>query len=124
MKSAHDGFTLLEVVIALAILAIAAAGLTAAAQQSLAQAGILEQKTFASWVAQNRMAEIRGAHKLPDIGTTHDKVKMAGREWAVSVTVEQTPNPDIRRMDIAVALSQSSTHHPSPMHLIGFMGRQ
>ncbi len=99
----RHGFTLIEVVVALTILAVAAAGLSAAAQQGAAQLATLEQKMLAEMVAQNHLAQLRATREWPELGRRSDTVTMANREWQLRREIVATPNPDIRRVHLEVA---------------------
>ncbi len=100
------GFTLLEVLIAVAILAVALAATTRAA--SLATDGTLEtrHRLLATWAAENRVAELRARSIFPAIATTRLTTEQGGLTLAVEETVTDTPNPAIRRVDLAVTLAR------------------
>lgn len=97
------GFTLIEILIAVAILAIALAATSRSA--SLATDGALEtrERLLATWAAQNRVAELRARRIFPAAATTRLSARQAGLPLTLQETVTQTPNPTIRRVDIAVA---------------------
>ena len=97
------GFTLIEILVAVAILAIALAATSRAA--SLATDGALEtrQRLLATWAAQNRVAELRARRIFPAAATTRLATEQAGLALVVQETVSETPNPTIRRVDLAVA---------------------
>ena len=97
------GFTLVEILIAVAILAIALAATTRAA--SLATDGALEtrQRLLATWAAQNRVAEIRARRLFPAVAATRLTTEEAGLALVIDEAVTETPNVAIRRVDLAVA---------------------
>jgi general secretion pathway protein I len=97
------GFTLIEVLVAVAILAVALAATTRAA--SVATDGALEtrQRLLATWAAENRIAEIRARRIFPAVATTRYNATQGGLDLAVDETVAETPNSLIRRVDLAVA---------------------
>ena len=103
------GFTLLEALVALAILAI---GLSAAmraigvATQSTAE---LRQRQLAEWVAQNRLAEIRALHLFPDTGADEGRVDQGGETFRWHIDVKPTPNATFRRVDIKVYSADVAT---------------
>ena len=99
----NAGFTLLEILVAVAILAVALAATTRAA--SLATDGALQtrQRLLATWAAQNRVAEIRARGVFPPAATTRLEAQQAGLALVLEETVADTPNPAIRRVELAVA---------------------
>lgn len=120
-----SGFTLIEVMIALAVFAIVAAALVKNAALTVKQTRIIEEKSIAYWVAENRLAELRAKPKndenFPQTGTNTDTVKMAGRSWDVTVDVASTDNKYMRRVKVSVAASQNSDQQVAS--LVGFLGR-
>lgn len=101
--SRSNGFTLLEVMIALAVLSVCSAGLITAVSQTVRQGGRLEEKTLATWVANNRIAEMRATRTYPRIGRETGTAVMAGREWALDIQTFRTPERDLRRVEVGVA---------------------
>ena len=98
----HKGFTLLELLVALAILSIVA--LTALKNNSsmIANASYLQDKTLAHWVAMNKVAELRLAGQLVVGGGQEGKAVMADRRWHWRVTGKATQDPDIQLVNIEV----------------------
>lgn len=96
------GFTLIEILVAVAILAVALAATTRAA--SLATDGTLEtrQRLLATWAAQNRVAELRARRIFPALSTTRLTTTQGGLDLVIDEAVSETPNPAIRRVDLAV----------------------
>ena len=97
------GFTLIEILVAVAILAIALAATSRSA--SLATDGALQtrQRLLATWAAQNRVAELRARRLFPSAATTQISAEQAGLPMTLRETVSETPNPTIRRVDLIVA---------------------
>jgi general secretion pathway protein I len=97
------GFTLIEILVAVAILAVALAATTRAA--SLATDGTLEtrQRLLATWAAQNRVAELRARRIFPATASTRLSTEQGGMALVIDETVSDTPNPTIRRVDLAIA---------------------
>jgi general secretion pathway protein I len=96
------GFTLIEVLVALAILAVALAAALRSA--SLAADGTLElkERLLATWVAQNRVAEYTARPLWPEIGTRSGQAEQGGVAFSWRETVTATPNPRFRRVEVAV----------------------
>lgn len=97
------GFTLIEILVAVAILAVALAATMRAA--SVATDGALEtrQRLLATWAAQNRVAELRARRVFPDVGGAKSSAEQGGLALAIDENVATTPNPTIRRVDLAVS---------------------
>jgi general secretion pathway protein I len=97
------GFTLIEVLVALAIVAIGMAAVLEALTSSANTAVYLQDKTFAEWVALNRLETVRLSGTVPGTGTSSDKTDYAGRSWEWQQKVTQVPRiPDIRQIEIDV----------------------
>ncbi len=75
------GFSLVEVLIALAVLALALSALIGASGSAARNTAQLQEKTFAHWVAMNKMEEIRLSGIFPELGIKEGKSTMVGREW-------------------------------------------
>ena len=90
-------------VVAVAILAVALAATTRAA--SVATDGALEtrQRLLATWAAENRFAELRARRIFPAAGASRFTTTEGGLELVIDEGVSDTPNPVIRRVDLAVA---------------------
>lgn len=96
------GFTLLEVVVALLVVAL---GLAAAVQlTTLAASNLvtLQRKTLADWVAMNRLAALRTAASLPAAGSRQGHEDMAGTRFYWREEVTGGPLPQVRAVSIAV----------------------
>ncbi|WP_434457389.1 type II secretion system minor pseudopilin GspI [Stutzerimonas urumqiensis] len=96
-------FTLLEVLVALAIFATVAAVVLTAAGRSLNNAARLEEVTFAGWIADNRLTELQLTPSAPAIGRQDAELDYAGRRWALRSEVEETEEPGLLRVTVWVA---------------------
>jgi general secretion pathway protein I len=115
------GFTLVEILVALAIVAVAlAAGMRAVAQASDG-ATLLKQRTLALWVAQNRLAAAQLARAWPAIGTRDGDAVEAGARFAWHEHVAGTPNPSFRRIEITVADPAQPDY--ALARLVGYLGQ-
>ncbi len=98
------GFTLVEVMVALAVFAIAIVGLSKTFDGAVNNAARLEEKTFAHWVALNHIAQMRATGKLPSLGKQEAKDKLANREWLVEAETTAVPvSPKLRKIEIRVS---------------------
>ena len=97
-----EGFTLLEVMIALAVFSIAAVGFSKVLSQNIQGMSRLEEKTIAHWVGKNELVQMRATAELPVLTTTNKKVEMAGREWLVTRKVIKASLAGFQRVDVEV----------------------
>ena len=100
------GFTLLEVMVALAVVAIALAALVKGGGQSAVTAAHLRDKSFAHWVAMNRVAELRLQPQWPATGESRGDEEMARRRWYTLARVSATEDADLRRLEVEVRGSE------------------
>ncbi len=100
MNRAASGFTLLEVMVAMAVLAIAMAALVRTAITQVDNTGYLETKTFAHWAASNQLVERAIADPWPAIGTKKGTTKMGNQAFDWSIKTNTTPFAELRRLDI------------------------
>lgn len=91
MKRAIKGFTLLEVLVALAVAGIGLAGVIKVAGSNAYNAQYLQEKTLAQWVALNRIATLRVREEFPSVGTAKGDDEMAGRKWYWRQETRATP---------------------------------
>lgn len=96
------GFTLLEVMIALAVFVAAALALDSAMGANTRGTLRFEEKTLASWIAANKLVEVQLYQQWPSIGRQDEETEFAGRKWLVQSDVSAGPLPDTRRIDIQV----------------------
>ena len=117
-KKPNMGFTLIELMVALAVLAI---GMTAVLH-STSQAGhagiFLKQKTIAHWVASNQAAELSINKEWPRPGITTGTETMANQTWHWETEVRNTGVPELRLVTIRVSLDDEEK-----ASLITFVGR-
>lgn len=91
------GFSLIEALVALAVLAIATVGLMRTVEAHIDSTRGLERRSAAMWVAENRLAELEAR-----VTGTSDQVEMLGQRWRVVVERRRTDDPEIVRVRINV----------------------
>ena len=96
------GFTLIEVLVALAIVAIALGAGIKAAGSLTSNTARLADVTAAQWCADNRLTALKLARQYPDIGDADFACEQLGRGYAGKLVVRPTPNPNFRRVDARV----------------------
>jgi general secretion pathway protein I len=93
------GFTLLEVLVAVAIVGTALAAGSRAASSIVDNSQRLTNITLAKWCADNALTEMRLIHRFPDVGNTTYTCSQVGRDFKGIERVQATPNPSFRRVD-------------------------
>ena len=118
------GFTLLEVVIALAVVAIALLGLVRTAGLGARALSHEREATLANWVAANVLAETRLRERFPPIGRRDGRMDMGPIAFRWLLVVQASEDPAIRRLDVHVfpdhgAIAESD---PPVASMTGFAG--
>jgi len=113
-------FTLVEVLVALAIVAVALAAGMRAVAQSADGAGALKARTLALWVAQNRLAQAQLVDPKPARGLSGGDETQANVRFVWTQTVTDTPNPAFRKIDIVVAAPDAPDY--ALAELTGYLG--
>ena len=101
-RPAARGFTLIEVLVALGIVAIALLAGTQATSALTRNAMRQSDLVLAQLCAENELTRVRLARQLPGIGDTSVACTQGGRAFNVAVSVRGTPNPSFRRVDAQV----------------------
>jgi general secretion pathway protein I len=118
------GFTLIEVLIALAVIAVAMGALISGMARYADNAAYLQEKTLGLWVAHNRLTELDLEPKWPDVGKSDGEAEMAGITWRWHATVAETPDPQVRRVDIRVQAEGRDYDSASLSSFVSKVGRQ
>lgn len=96
------GFTLVEVLVALTIVALClAAGLRAAGAMT-SNSDRLATNALAQWCAENELTEMRLTKLFPGVGDSSFNCTQLGRDFTGKMTVRSTPNPNFRRVEAQV----------------------
>jgi general secretion pathway protein I len=116
------GFTLIEVLVALAIVAVALlAGVRAAGSMTQTNAE-LRLRALAQLSADNHIAELRAAAAFPAIGTRTVECPQASAKLECVEEVKSTPNPLFRRVEVRVYRDAAREHRLA--ELIGILPRR
>ncbi|MEH6593217.1 MAG: type II secretion system minor pseudopilin GspI [Halioglobus sp.] len=114
-RARFGGFTLIEVMVALAVVAVALPALMVALYQQIDGTAYLRDKSLAHMVAANKLTEIRivaeSTRSLP-LGRESGLQEMAGREWYWWLESSETEVPDFHRLEIKVAGAEENEDEP------------
>src|SRR3569832_1312356 len=116
------GFTLIEILVALAIIATAVAAIVAGVNGYVSNAAYLRDRTLAQWVVMNKVAELQLGNDWPTPGTQHGESLMADHEWSWEVKISATDHPDVVRLDVSAYDDTSRT--ASLAVVVVFFGKQ
>lgn len=106
----QHGFTLLESLVALAILAIALAAVMRATAASTNHLDALRSRLLADWVAQDRLALHAARGDWLPVGTQNGELVQAGLKFVWQESISTTPNPSFRRIEVSVASAEEPKH--------------
>ncbi|TAN54806.1 MAG: type II secretion system protein GspI [Betaproteobacteria bacterium] len=115
----RTGFTLIEVLVALAIVSIALLSALHAAGLGANNVGELRSRLLAAWVAENRLAEHRARSDWLPLGLARGGASEGGLEFSWTEEVIATPNAAFRRVDIRIFAAGDESHRLA--HLVGFV---
>ena len=115
------GFTLLEILVALSVAAVGLAAISQALTTNVETTQEVENRLIGTWVASNRLTEIRLAGEWRVDSEARTTVNMAGRDWFTVERYEATPDPDLARIDVRVFTDQDTERQVA--HLFGYNTR-
>jgi general secretion pathway protein I len=103
-KSTQRGFTMIEVLVALAIIAVAlSASLRAVGSLASGEAD-LHRRLLAGWSADNTLAQLHLTHAWPNVGSTSFECSQGNLQLMCTENVTSTPNPVFRRVEVMVTM--------------------
>jgi general secretion pathway protein I len=115
-KSTSAGLTLIEVLIALAIVGIAMLAVIKAVSQNIRATQHLQQKTIALWLGQSVLNQARASVSAANRGSGDQATTtMLGQDWYWQLASEETPNPRITKLKVKVFMSESDQEAESPI---------
>jgi len=119
-RDAQAGFTLLEVLVALGVLALTMGAVIKAVGGYTANQAYLRDRTLAVWVARNVLVEQQLENAWPKVGEFKGTTEMGKREWRWLARVTQTEEAELRRLDVEVQTIDADTEQPLAV-LSGFL---
>ena len=102
MNNKNAGFTLLEVMVALFIVAVAMGGAIKVIENSAQNTSRMTDKTFANWVAMNKITELRLNSEWPKLGTVKGESEMSDRKWKWEQNTIKTDDEKVKRVELSV----------------------
>lgn len=130
-RTAAAGFTLIEVIVAMFVIAMGIGALLSTLSVAADNVGYLRDKSLAEWVALNRISELRLQKSKPGTGETTGETEFAGAKWPWRQIIVEQDVEGILRIDVAVArpntkpaTDESGEDYPSIVTAYGFVGTQ
>lgn len=121
MRLVSRGFTLLEIIIALAITALGIAAVAKATGGAVTAVAETKERMLAVWVAGNHLSELKIIRAWPAAGSYEATRTMGGRTWYLTQAVSNTGNQDVRRVDIQVYTDPQRRGHEFEVY--GYIAR-
>lgn len=116
------GFTLVEVLVALMIVAMGLAALMVAVSGTARTSGYLRDKTLAQWIGLNRLSEVRLNVSKFGQNTDLGEVNFGGRTWHYDTRYFDTSFNGMKRIVVRVYQGKSTAKGPALAEVTGFLG--
>jgi general secretion pathway protein I len=119
IRSRPAGFTLIEVMVALAIIALSLLAVSSVMGDMIDKSNAMREKTFGSWIAQNKIAELRLANVLPEVSVTSGEIEYANGTWYWRAEISETGIENLFRANVTVSFPDNNTKVRTVTGLIG-----
>jgi len=119
----QHGFTLLEVIVAIMVLGLGMMAAIKTVSVVSVKANSLQNKTYAQWVALNKIAEMRLQRSWPGAGKSEGESDMADRSWHWVMEVQNTPDQDVRKLVVSVTPETEKNAKTATAEVTAFLGR-
>jgi len=120
-SQSQSAFTLIEIMVALAIIALTMGAIIENTTASTRNALYLKEKTVASWIALNQISLVRAKRQWSNASSKQGVVEMANREWSWKLTIQKTDDANMRRLTVDVFAADDDGQVLASM--TGFMAR-
>jgi len=121
LSKRSSGFTLIEVMVALTIIAISLGALLNTSGTQASSASYLKSKTLAHWVAVNELTQMQISKEFPDIGDKKGSTTMANHEWFWVQTTKKTE--DDNALEVTYTVYADKDYQQNLTTLIGYATR-
>lgn len=101
-------FTLVEVMVALAIIALSLTAVAAKMSRMIDTSNSMRERTFASWIAQNKITELRLANVIPEVTATSGEVDYANTTWRWRAVTSESGIDNLFRVDVEISYADGS----------------
>jgi general secretion pathway protein I len=123
MRWRARGFTLLEILVALTVLAVAMGAIIKATSDYTAGVMHLRERTLAEWVARDVLNDFQVRNAWPPVGERKGSMEMGHFTWTWRAVISRTDEDDLRRMDVKVSPEDSGKDTQPVTVLSGFLRR-
>ena len=89
--------------VALVIVALSLSAVVASVSQMVYAATAMQERTYANWIALNKISEVRLSDAAPEVSEDDDEVHFANIDWALTTTISETQVENLYRIDVAVS---------------------
>ena len=103
IRSRNGAFTLVEVMVALAIIALSLTAGAAKMGRMIDTSNAMRERTYASWIAQNKITELRLANVVPEVTATSGEVDYANTTWDWRAVVSESGIENLYRVDVSIS---------------------
>ena len=117
------GFTLMEVLVAMMVLSVGLIAVIKVVGEVSTSAIQLQDKTYAQWVAMNKVAEMRLQKTWPATGKTDGVSEMAGQTWHWFAEVKNTDDKDVRKLEVSVNPESDKNNEAPTIFITAFLGK-
>ena len=120
MNNSNQGFTLIEILIALTILAITMGAYLYQLDNQIKHTNDLRQRTLGHWLAQNHLTQLQLQGQWLEVGKSKFNLQQGENIWQMEQSISNTPNANIRR----IALKVSSPTGDVVSNLVGYLAHE
>ncbi len=107
MRTRIQAFTLVEVMVALAIIALSLTAVAAKMGRMIDTSNSMRERTYASWIAQNKITELRLANVVPEVTASSGEVDYANTTWSWRAVVSESGIENLFRVDVSISFENN-----------------